>query len=88
LNIRHLTRIWPSENEADFRTPALKLPAFSDNEADFEIKLRAIAQIGKLSRELEKAEAHGRGEVSLPSTGKRKSEQLAPAGIGTTTAHR
>ena len=48
---------------------------------------RAIAQIAKLSRELEKAEAHG-GHICLPSGGKPKAEQLAVAGIATTTAHR
>jgi hypothetical protein len=52
-----------------------------------EIRLRAIAQIGKISRELEKAQAHG-GKICLPSSGKPKAEQLAEAGISTSTAKR
>jgi hypothetical protein len=49
------------------------------------VGLRAISQIAKLSRELEKAEAHG-GKICLPSAGKAKAEQLADAGIATPTA--
>jgi hypothetical protein len=52
------------------------------------VKLRAIAQIGKLSRELEKVTTAGPSSVKIPSGGKPKSEQLALAGIATTTAHR
>ena len=47
--------------------------------------LCAISQIAKLSRELEKAEAHG-GKI-CPSAGKAKAEQLGDAGIATPTAH-
>ena len=51
-----------------------------------EIKLRAIAQIGKLSRELEKAEPNkGHGIATGDQT---KEQQLALTGIATTTAHR
>ena len=49
-----------------------------------EIRLRAVAQIGKLSRELEKA----KNQSALPSGGKSKEEQLAAAGISTSTANR
>jgi hypothetical protein len=53
-----------------------------------EIRLRAIAQIGKISKELEKAEyTKGHGTV-IPSSGKYKAEQLADAGISTSTANR
>jgi hypothetical protein len=53
-----------------------------------EIRLRAIAQIGKISKELEKAEyTKGHGTV-IPSSGKYKAEQLAEAGISTSTANR
>ena len=37
-----------------------------------EIRLRAIAQIGKISRELEKAQVHG-GKICLPSGWEAKS---------------
>jgi hypothetical protein len=54
-----------------------------------EIRLRATAQIGKISRELEKAtKVGGAGKVSLPTGGKTKEEQLAEAGISTSTANR
>ena len=46
-----------------------------------EIRLRAVIRIGEISRSLEKAEANGRGEVSLPTSGKRKEEQLEAAGL-------
>jgi len=52
-----------------------------------EIRLGASIRIGELSRELEKAEAHG-GKIRLPADGKSKDETLAAAGISTTTAHR
>jgi hypothetical protein len=42
-------------------------------------------RIGELSRELEKAEAHG-GKIRLPTAGKSKEQTLAEAGISTTTA--
>lgn len=51
-----------------------------------EIKLRAQRRLGELSRELEKAEAHG-GKVCLPIGGKPKSEVLKAAGVSTSTAH-
>ena len=52
------------------------------------IRLRAIAQIGKLSRELEKAQfVPGKG--SCPATGGRtKEEQLDAAGLKERTANR
>ena len=54
-----------------------------------EIRLRAIAQINKISRELEKAEkVGGPGKFKVPTSGKFKAEQLAEAGISTTTANR
>jgi hypothetical protein len=49
-----------------------------------EIRLRAIAQIGKISRELEKAKANQ--YMPLPTAGKK--HQLKAAGISTTTANR
>ena len=57
-----------------------------------EIRLRAIAQIGKISRELEKAQTvhtkeHG-SEIRLASSGKSKSEQLEEAGLSVRTANR
>jgi hypothetical protein len=50
-----------------------------------EIRLRAVAQIGKISRELGKAQAvhtkeHG-SEIRLASSGKSKEKQLADAGL-------
>ena len=48
-----------------------------------EIRLRAVAQIAKLSRDLEKAEANKGHGAGLPSGGKTKGEQLAEAGIST-----
>ena len=52
------------------------------------IGLRAIARIGKLSKELEKAEyTKGHGTV-VPTGGKYKADQLAAAGLSTTTANR
>lgn len=48
-----------------------------------EIKCRAVIRCGELSAELEKAEARGRGPVSLPTGGKRKQDVLAEAGIST-----
>lgn len=53
-----------------------------------DIQIRAVEKCGELSRDLDKAEPHGRGPVSLPSGGKRKSEVLADAGISTSAAHR
>jgi hypothetical protein len=57
-----------------------------------EIKLRACVKIGEISRELEKAQTihtewHG-AEIRLPSDGKSKEQQLAEAGISTSTAQR
>ena len=47
------------------------------------IRLRAIAQIGKIPRELEKAKpAKGHGH-EVPAGGKFKEQQLAEAGIST-----
>jgi len=51
-----------------------------------EIRRRAEVRIGELSRELDKAEAHG-GKIWFPTDGKSKSEALADAGISTSTAH-
>jgi hypothetical protein len=51
------------------------------------IKLRACQRIGEISRDLEKAEAHG-GKICLPSDGKSKSDTLAAAWISTSTANR
>jgi hypothetical protein len=48
-----------------------------------EIRLRAIAQIGKISRELEKA----KNRSALPTSGKSKEKQLAAAGLSTSTAN-
>jgi hypothetical protein len=53
-----------------------------------EIRLRACIRIGEISRDLEKAEpdkGHGAG---LPISGKTKADQLAQAGISTSTANR
>jgi hypothetical protein len=52
-----------------------------------EIRLRAITQIDRISRELEKAE---RARTDLHPTDRKqtKEEQLEAAGISTTTAHR
>ena len=53
-----------------------------------EIKLRAIAQIAKLSRELETNE---RARTDLPLSGKRqttKEEQIREAGLGVSTVRR
>jgi hypothetical protein len=56
-----------------------------------EIRLRAVAQIGRISRELEKAERQ-RGEHGylLPTDGNQvsKADQLKAAGISTSTANR
>jgi hypothetical protein len=40
-----------------------------------EIRVRAIAQIGKISRELEKAQAHG-GKFAFPAVGSKKLSSL------------
>jgi len=57
-------------------------------EADaWAIRKRAERQLGKLSADLDKAEAHG-GKIWLPSSGKSKSDVLADAGISTSSAHR
>ena len=55
-----------------------------------QIRLRAIAQIGKISRELEKAKPKDADPKLVPAGGKHldKAEQLADAGLSTTTAHR
>jgi hypothetical protein len=55
--------------------------AKGDSELDLwmsEIRLRAVARIGQISRELEKAEAHG-GKICLPSSweGKRRATRSA-----------
>jgi hypothetical protein len=58
----------------------------SDSQA--EIRLRAIAQIGKLSRELEKAQG---SRTELPSTDAKKltkAQQLDAAGLKARTANR
>ncbi len=53
-----------------------------------QIRLRAIAQIGKISRELDKAKYDkGHGTV-IPASGKYKEQQLADAGLSTSTANR
>jgi hypothetical protein len=53
------------------------------------IKLRAIARIGKTSLELEKARFVAPGQKPrVPTGGKAKEEQLAEAGISTSTANR
>jgi hypothetical protein len=51
-----------------------------------EIRLRASIRIGEISRELEKAEAHG-GKICLPNGRKSKSETLKAAGIPVSTAN-
>ena len=52
-----------------------------------EIKLRAIRRMGELSKALETAHKAGPGaEVQFPSSGKLKSEQLADAGVSTSSA--
>lgn len=51
-----------------------------------EIRLRARRRIGELSAGLETAPS-GRAAVSLPSTGKSKSEALSAAGISKSEAH-
>ena len=48
-----------------------------------EIRLRAITQIGKISRELEKSEPNKRHGAGLPPGRKTKEEQLSEAGIST-----
>ena len=51
------------------------------------IKLRAIAQIGKISLELEKARFVAPGQKPrVPTGGKTKEEQLAEAGISGSSA--
>jgi hypothetical protein len=52
-----------------------------------EIRLRAIAQIGKISRELEKNE-RARTDLHPTSEKQTKAQQLAEAGISTSTANR
>jgi hypothetical protein len=47
-----------------------------------EIRLRAIRKIGEISRDLEKVD----NQYALPTDGKSKQEQLAAAGISTSTA--
>jgi len=47
----------------------------------------AQRRIGEISRELEKAEAHG-GKIRLPNSGKPKSQTLKDAGLSTSTAQR
>jgi hypothetical protein len=46
-------------------------------------------RIGEIGRDLEKGHKVGRGngQIQLPSDGKLKAEQLAEAGISTSTAH-
>jgi hypothetical protein len=51
------------------------------------LKVRAQRRIGELSKQLEKAEAHG-GKVCLPSSGKSKAATLKEAGVSTSQAHR
>jgi hypothetical protein len=54
-----------------------------------EIRLRAIAQIGKISRELEKAKPGGAGGGSSVTPGlQSKEEQLNAAGLSRKTANR
>ena len=53
-----------------------------------EICLRAIAQIGKLSRELEKSKGGANPKATLLSSEKSKEEQLKDAGLSTSTANR
>jgi hypothetical protein len=54
-----------------------------------EIRLRACIRIGEISRELETAKHGGAGGGSkLPTMGTSKAEQLAEAGISTSTANR
>jgi hypothetical protein len=50
------------------------------------IKLRAIAQIGKISLELEKAKPNKGHGHEVPTSGKFKEQVLAEAGISTSTA--
>jgi hypothetical protein len=79
---------------ADLRDKAAALAAYArqrdDKDLDVwmsEIRLRACMRIGELSRELEKAEAHG-GTIRLPSGGKSKEQTLAEAGLSTSAAAR
>jgi hypothetical protein len=54
-----------------------------------EIRLRAGAQIGKISRELEKAQHGGSGGGSkLPPLATSKEQQLTDAGLSVRTANR
>ena len=54
-----------------------------------QIRLRAIAQIGKISRELEKAEHGGKGGGSkIRAAETSKTEQLEEAGLTLRTANR
>jgi hypothetical protein len=83
------------DDAADIRDKAAALALYARQRDDDEmraqveeIRLRACIRIGQLSRELETAEANGRGPVSLPSSGKRKADALAEAGISTSTAQR
>ena len=80
----------------DIRDKAAALEAYARQKNDIEmerwvaeIKLRAFARIGEISKELETAHKVGQGsEVQLPTAGKLKSEVLKSAGISTSTAHR
>jgi len=56
-----------------------------------EIRLRAVAQIGRISRELQKAQTirvEGGTDLRLASGGKSKTEQLKEAGLSVRTANR
>jgi hypothetical protein len=53
-----------------------------------EIRLRAIAQIGEISRELEKSKGGANPQATLPNAGKSKEAQLASARTSTSTANR
>jgi hypothetical protein len=53
-----------------------------------EIRLRAEMRIGQISRELEKSKGGSNPKATLPTGGKSKEEQLAEAGISTSTANR
>jgi hypothetical protein len=53
-----------------------------------EIRLPAEIRIAEISRELEKVETTGPSSVRIPSGGKPKEQQLAEAGLSTSTANR
>ena len=84
------------DEASDIRDKAAALAAYARQRDDRdlevwvrEIQLRACVRIGELSRELDQAERGGAGGgAKFPPVEISKAEQLAEAGLPTTTAHR